>query len=409
MKNIYLFVYVTCIQCLSSCYNSTESRILLEMDSTTLKIKIVELNNKELLYSDVYTGVNYAILETNNESAIGNIEKLEVASNKDFIVFDRANGKILRFDSTGIFLNKIGMMGHSKDEYINPELMAYDEFNDNVIVYDGAKKSLLHYALNGTLVHTTSLHKYIADFGVVNGEEIAICANYRDIVEKGQVAYNLEIINREGNILKQYDPYSIEKEKYRPSPTNIFKLNDGKLLFHKYYTPVVYTLDGDSAGIYPSFFLDFMSKQIPSDWLDLSTAEEIDHLIFNKESDVMYCTEFYDTPRKYIVNATSSNGSLFFIYIDKNNSKQLSGNTMFNDIYGLVSSYISCYKQDKVYCVVNPEIVNNYFSAVSNTKEFDNYKKHLQDKGYNITKKDIFILEKMKDNQNPIVQICTLK
>ena len=114
---------------------------MLEMDSTTLKIKIVELNNKELLYSDVYTGVNYAILETNNESAIGNIEKLEVASNKDFIVFDRANGKILRFDSTGIFLNKIGMMGHSKDEYINPELMAYDEFNDNVIVYDGAKKA----------------------------------------------------------------------------------------------------------------------------------------------------------------------------------------------------------------------------------------------------------------------------
>ena len=161
MKNIYLFVYVTCILCLSSCYNSTESRILVEMDSTTLKIKIVELNNKELLYSDVYTGVNYAILETNNESAIGNIEKLEVASNKDFIVFDKANGKILRFDSTGIFLNKIGMMGHSKDEYINPELMAYDEFNDNVIVYDGAKKSLLHYALNGTLVHTTSLHKYI--------------------------------------------------------------------------------------------------------------------------------------------------------------------------------------------------------------------------------------------------------
>ena len=53
--------------------------------------------------------------------------------------------------------------------------------------------------------------------------------------------------------------------------------------------------------------------------------------------------------------------------------------------------------------------MNNYFSAVSNTKEFDNYKKHLQDKEYNITKKDIFILEKMKDNQNPIVQICTLK
>ena len=124
----------------------------------------------------------------------------------------------------------------------------------------------------------------------------------------------------------------------------------------------------------------------------------------------MYCLEFYNTPRKYIVNATSSNGSVLSIYIDKNNSSiQLSGNTMFNDIYGLIPSYISCYKQDKAYCVINPEIVNNYFSAVSNTKEFDNYKKHLQEKNYNITEKDICILDKLKDNQNPIVQICTLK
>lgn len=82
------------------------------------------------------------------------------------------------------------------------------------------------------------MHKYIADFGVVNGEEIAICANYRDIVEKGQVAYNLEIINREGDILKQYDPYSIEKEKYRPSPTNILSL----MMVNYCFTSIIHQL-----------------------------------------------------------------------------------------------------------------------------------------------------------------------
>lgn len=408
MKKTKIFLYVSYLICFVSCTNSGSSYDLSGTDSTTVIIEIKDFNDKELFYSYVYSSVNYTMLETNKESAIGNIEKLEITKENDYIIFDRANGKILRFDSMGNFLNKIGMMGHSNNEYISPELVSYDEYSDNVIVYDGAKKCLLHYALNGTLIHTTPLHKYIADFGVVNKTKIAICANYRDILEKGQIAYNLEIIDKDGRILKQYDPYSIEKENYHPSPTNILKHYDGKLFFHQYYSPIIYSLD--DGEIMPDYYLDFMSRQIPSEWLKLNSAEEIDHHIFNKESDVVYCTEFYDTHRKYIVKTTSSNGSINTVYIDKKDSSiQLSGNYMFNDVYGLISSYVSCYNQDKVYCVIDPEIVDNFYSVVSKTKVFDDYKKHLQGKGYTITEKDVSILKKMKTNQNPIIQICTLK
>lgn len=408
MERKGVFLCASSLACVFSCSNSGRSYDLSGIDSTTVVVEICESGEKELLYSSVYSGVEYVTLESKEESVVGNIEKLEITKDSDYVVFDRANGKILRFGSDGRFLNRIGMMGHSKKEYISPEQMCYDEYSDNVVVYDGAKKCLLHYSLNGVLVHTTPLHKYIADFAVLDKAKIAVCANYRDVLKKGQTAYNLEIIDEDGNILKQYDPYSIDKEKYHPSPTNIFKRCDDKLLFHKYYSPIVYSLADD--GIKPEYYIGFKSKQIPSEWLESGSTEEIDRHIFSKGSDVAYCTAFYDTQSIFIVNVTSSNGFVNTVYVDKNDlSVQLRGDNMLNDINGLVPSCILSYNKGKVYGVVSSEVVANFYSVVSDAERLNDFKEQMKDKGYNITPNDIRIMKIMKNNQNPIVQICTLK
>lgn len=396
------------LACFTSCSNSAGLCELTGIDSTTVVIEIDEAGEKELFYSSVYSNVDYVMLEADDETIVGNIEKLEITKDGYFVIFDRANGKILLFGSDGQFRNKIGMMGHSKNEYISPELMCYDEYADDVIVYDGAKKSLLHYSLEGDLIRITPLYKYIADFAVADSGKIAIYANYRDVLEDGQVAYNLEIIDHDGTIMQQYDSYTKEKERFRPSPTNILKRCDGELLFHKYYTPIIYTYD--DGEMKPKYYLDFMSKQIPSEWLDMSSAEEINQRIFSRSSDVAYCTDFYDAHSKYIVRVASSDGFVNTVYVDKKDSSvQSRGDIVVNDVYGLVPSCIYGYRKGRVYGVVSSDVVDNFYSVASNAKALENYKKEMHDKRRDITMGDLSVLEKMKNNQNPVIQICTLK
>ena len=384
------FISTFCMTFLLSCSGSSRSANLPDMDSTTVKIQIdINDNNAaELRYSDVYTDVAYVKLESQKESSIGIINKLEISKHNDIIVFDRANGKILRFTPTGKYLNNIGRMGHAKNEYVCPELMAYDEYNNNVIVYDGAKKILMHYSLDGALVNETALHKYIADFGVVNESTLAIFANHRDILEDGQTAYNMELIGHDGNVINQYEPYTNERGNFRPAPNNTFINIDGQLLYHQYYTPVFYTVT--EKDIKQAIYVDFMSKQIPADWLSCTKDQDVDAKIFRGDCDVAYCNVFYHSKNYYILNATLSKGYIVTIFVNKkDSSKQAMGAFMFNDIKGLLTSSVSLYKKGKVYGIIYSESVDNFNATLNTPLRLDNYKRILQEKKkYTITDND---------------------
>lgn len=405
------FISTFCITFLLSCSGSSRSANLPDMDSTTVKIQIdINDNNAaELRYSDVYTDVAYVKLESQKESSIGIINKLEISKHNDIIVFDRANGKILRFTPTGKYLNNIGRMGHAKNEYVCPELMAYDEYNNNVIVYDGAKKILMHYSLDGALVNETALHKYIADFGVVNESTLAIFANHRDILEDGQTAYNMELIGHDGNVINQYEPYTNERGNFRPAPNNTFINIDGQLLYHQYYTPVFYTVT--EKDIKQAIYVDFMSKQIPADWLSCTKDQDVDAKIFRGDCDVAYCNVFYHSKNYYILNATLSKGYIVTIFVNKkDSSKQAMGAFMFNDIKGLLTSSVSLYKKGKVYGIIYSESVDNFNATLNTPLRLDNYKRILQEKKkYTITDNDTCLIHQLSNNINPIIQICTLK
>ena len=411
--NIFVgFISTFCMTFLFSCSGSSEKSNLPDIDSMTFKIQIdINDNNAaELRYSDVYTDVSYVKLESKKESSIGIIDKLEISKHNDIIIFDKANGKILRFTPTGKFLNNIGRMGHAKNEYVCPELMAYDEYNDNVIVYDGAKKMLMHYSIDGLLVNETALPKYIADFGVVNESTLAIFANHRDILEDGQTAYNMELIDYGGNVKSQYEPYTNEKENFKPAPNNTFINNDGQLLYHQYYTPTFYSITEE--GIKQAIYLDFMSKQIPPDWLSSNKDMDVNEKIFRSDNDVAYCNVLYHSENYYILNATlGKKGEIATIFINKKDtSKQTMGTFMFNDIYGILTSSVSLYKKGKVYGVINPETVDNFTSTINDPMSYDNYKHVLRKrKKYTITDNDTCLIHEMSNNTNPIIQICTVK
>ena len=79
---------------------------------------ISQINEENsLLYSDLYSNVDYIQLETTEQSLVGEVSKLEMTDDGDLIVLDRTRGSVLRFDGRGRYMCHIGRRGNGNGEY----------------------------------------------------------------------------------------------------------------------------------------------------------------------------------------------------------------------------------------------------------------------------------------------------
>lgn len=365
-------------------------------------------SNITLNLSDIYSEIEYIPLESTEASQVGRIESLESTKNGEFLVFDKRNGKVVLFDENGKYLNNIGCRGHGPAEYLSPEIVRYNAFTNQVIIYDGMKHALLHYNMGGELVSNTTLHKYIRNFGVIDSTHYAIYANHFDKVSTDETAYNLEIINNEGHVLKQFEPYNADKMNFNPPANYVFWQNDGKLLYIKPYYSYVYFVTKDK--IAPLFHIDYGTEQFSVEWLDncVSVDDIENKMAENKYSDLWF---FGESSNKYYMEINYANDALLTVVVDKREGHNINmGDILNNDILGLVSSMPMHIANDKVYGVIDPDEFCKFEEKLGNPQicqSFcDDYKKV---NGYTISDKDKYVVKTLSKSLNPIIQVCLLK
>jgi hypothetical protein len=57
------------------------------------------------------------------------------------------------FDGNGKFLNRIGNKGDAPEEYDCPDDIAYDKYNDELLVWCGNRKTIMQFKLDGTFIN----------------------------------------------------------------------------------------------------------------------------------------------------------------------------------------------------------------------------------------------------------------
>ena len=112
---------------------------------------------KEWNYSQLFDGVEVIPLETNNQSLIGELTRIEFV-NHVFYILDCRTQSLLAFSQQGKFLWKINTPGRGPEEYNRVIDMDIDSENQITNLYANYPQKLMQYDLKGKFIKEYTIH-----------------------------------------------------------------------------------------------------------------------------------------------------------------------------------------------------------------------------------------------------------
>lgn len=159
MKSIVANVLLLAVLFLTSCAETTTNNVepshTLNMVSDLMKLR--SYGYKCPSFSDIITEIEFVPLESQKECMLTSIEKIKIDGDKIFIFNEGANLGVFVFDISGKYLNKIGDMGSSKQEYIYIEDMTIDTENKLVLLLGMDEVKIYDY--DGKYIKTVQLNQ----------------------------------------------------------------------------------------------------------------------------------------------------------------------------------------------------------------------------------------------------------
>lgn len=402
------------------------------------KVQIDEIPSKSAgLYSDIYSGVRYIVLEGGNSSAIGNVDKIRLTKNDDLIVFDSEARLVLLFDSVGNFKNKIGNVGRAENEYIEPLDIAYDEFTNDIVVYDNAKKVLSYYDTKGTFQHNIRLDDYIGSFEILDENHIALFKNY-NVASNKEEHPNYVIIDKKGKTVKEFAFFDKRMDGISMY-SDVFYKKSNRLYCHIPTTPIVNEVTLKS--LIPIYDINFGNYQAPNEWYINGAKTYNEKVILHSKTNTAISQLFFQTETHMLLTFrfTDENGfnQLYLMITDNEDTKQsVCYSQLLNDLYGKQSLIDLKYvDKNRMYFVLYPSEIQtlnqwNCGTDISNLmadmerkvlkqlptgsplKTYFENRVELEESETTkiiISEEEKSFVNNLTRHTNPIIQVCTLK
>ena len=383
-------------------------------------------------YSNLFREVRYVALEETRNSIVGTVSKLEVTNDGDFIVFDFPAGAVFRFASDGRFLNNVGFRGLGGKEYVFPEDVKYDPFANAVLVYDGAKRSVMSYSVEGDLLSTVQLPRGVGAIGVLDARHLICYMNNDETINGDEKGTNYKVITREGLIEKEFGEFGAEKASFRPSAEHVFCYQQGRCLCLPPYSYTLFEARPDS--LEPIATFDLSDRAIPSEWLCGDFPQF--YKKYRERTDLVEISSVYETEKYYLLNLVKDRNPLL-CFVRKDDGKVVSlSYEMVNDLYGMVGSNNLAYaKDDKLYFPLESVCFENrasflrlvpentslkdvvmekkafFYTFVSQAYGSDaaqTYVDSLTSSDFSLVPGERELVEEMSKKNNPIIQVCML-
>lgn len=405
MKSLY-FYYTTLLSLLLfSCdYSNTfSSPYICVLD----KIDVDSLTDRaSILYSQLYSDVEYIPLETTESSLITMITKMEILDNESILVFDRMKGTVYLFGKDGKFLRQIGCKGNGHNEYTFIQDMAYDKYNNQIIIFDSAKNIFMFYDKDGNYLSSLRLSCFPSSFSVVDKEHLCLYLNYSDDIGNNSTGHNIMIIDREGGVCSKWLEYGKELQHFAPFCENIFFQSDNNLYIKPPFSNTIYNVSNND--VISAFSLDLGKDFITEDWFKRPTGEFESSLSLVGKGVFVY--SFLESS-SYLFWVISNRGRLYLCIMNKNkNYEKTYVAHMGNDIYGFVSSIVPMtLKNDKCYNIIDSSKFTRWKERFKKNNGICRVVRNGVLKDITPTQVETDLLDSVNDGDNPVVQVCTLK
>ena len=132
-------------------------------DSGNSKISIIDIEKgmekgKEVLLSKFCSNIDYIPLQTVDDAVIGTWP--EIQESNGYLILKYSECKNLKvFDSTGKFINTIGILGNAANEYSKIE--GFDTDNENRLITINDFRKLLFYDYSGKLLKSIMFNRFV--------------------------------------------------------------------------------------------------------------------------------------------------------------------------------------------------------------------------------------------------------
>lgn len=360
MKNYYkiilLFAFIV-----SSCH----------VEGVDRQDDIVELNfsnsfkeRERVNLSTIVTNIEYIQLQGDSTCYLGQIydPKRKIQFSQDKILISDAGNKLLLFDSSGKFLNKIGNVGRGPEDYIKPDNFTFIQGEDKplIVVFSAVQHKMIFYDYQGRFIKTkpvdfwpNGLISYKNDLVFINSIGRRKESNY----------FNFHVLDLEGKLKKQVffkeNEKDIEKHKQlgMSSMNNRYIFRDSLSFWESGYD-TVYRISSDYDMI-PKYVINIGDNVIPIEEQTRGFLKD-----FNKKIKYDRVLDVKESKRYFFINILYKKQA-FHIYYDKilreNHSigfkstlvrKKMQGN-FYNNIDGGINFWpIGSISENKMYMLV---------------------------------------------------------
>ncbi len=330
------FVLFACLWLVCCGQANKKDVVLFEEPVENDSIPVIDFSDLDLTqvpkFSDIFDSVSFVKLETRDDALIGMIDDI-IAVDDKFVILDISMAKgVFVFDNEGRFLNRIGRSGRGPQEYDHPSNITYDKYNDEIIINNNNRQTLMCFKLDGTFVREIQLDFYFGTLAVVDANTIAIYRNNRG---RGEDDYNLVLIDRDGNVKNRFLPIDRTTDLLSPPCQMAFFSYGDSLQFSPMYSRTVYNID--ESGLTPKYRLDFGDRNIPYRSLKGVTSRDFRQEI-RESRNYMYVNAYAETTDHLIFRFVYYNGLGYDCYYSKATGKYVVGAMFINDMYGLVAS-----------------------------------------------------------------------
>ena len=330
----YSVIFLAGCLCLASCSNKEKSgngfeevdpsntRIVEGIETGGADTVLVENVSDKLYMDPLIEEAYYVPLETTDESLFAYNRKTVVYKDRIYVLDDVLARAVLIFDMNGKFLRKIGKQGGAPNEFSLLFGMAVDEKNDRLVLFDQAKKKLLHFTLEGDYVKTTDINfNFSGQMEILpSGNMVAAVSKSCMNVHLGELDdYRIFQSDSLGNIVKAGFKRD-DNKKLKIIYEGMFRSGED-IVYQPPFLNTLYTI-GDDA-ISERYVVEY--KDYPpidqEEFLELPNMNRMRE--FEQKTVFLFGSALAETP-SHLYFSTMAKHRFFYTIYDKHAKKQLS-------------------------------------------------------------------------------------